>query len=204
MPATAGAGDECTPTASRRRRACARSSSSPTAYDISSGTTRRATRPRKVYGFYSKDSLEYLVSPAHEQEGARQGGPNLAHRRPHVPARGGQAGGRAVREQVPQGAARPGHGDRQDPRRRLALRHAHAGRMGQAHPLPLRPPRAPQAGRPRLQGVPARRAPRRRRQRDVEGSRQAHLPRHLPGDDEVLRDFDVGFFDLDHRRRVAP
>ena len=30
----------------------------------------------------------------------------------------------------------------------------------------------------------------------LERPRQAHLPRHLPGDDEVLRDFDVGFFDL--------
>ena len=31
----------------------------------------------------------------------------------------------------------------------------------------------------------------------VEGPRQTHLPRHLPGDDGVLtRSFDVGFFDL--------
>ena len=35
-----------------------------------------------------------------------------------------------------------------------------------------------------------------RRPQHRRGPRQAHLPRHLPGDDEVLRDFDVGFFDL--------
>ncbi len=118
---------------------------------------------RKVYGFYSKDSLEYLVHQRANKKAAGDRRAEPRHREPHVPARGDQARRRALRGQVPQGAPRAGHRHRQDARRHLALRRAHAGRLGEAHPLPLRPPRAAQAGRPRLQGVPAGRAARHRR-----------------------------------------
>ena len=164
----------------------------------------RASRPARSTASTPRTASSTCIHQRANKKALATVEPEPRHRRPHVPARGGQAGRRAVREQLPQGADRPGDGHRQDPRRRLALRRAHARRLGEADPVPLRPPGTPQAGRPRLQGVHARRAARHRRQQHVQRPRQAHLPRHLPGDDEVLRGLRRRFLRPDHRRRVAP
>ena len=173
-------------------------------YDIWLWNDAAGEPPRKMFGFYSQDSLEYLHYQRANREPLTKTAPEPGHRRAHVPARGDQAGGRAVRRQAPQGADRPGDRHRQDPRRRLALRPAAAGEVGQAHPVPLRPQGTPQAGPQRLQGIPARRAPHLRHVGHVEGPGQAHLPRHLPGDDGVLRDVRRRLLRPHHRRRVAP
>jgi type I restriction enzyme R subunit len=54
---------------------------------------------RKIYGFYSKDSLEYLP-PAQEPEAAGAPSPQPEHRRPHLPNRGGEARLRALSDEA--------------------------------------------------------------------------------------------------------
>jgi type I restriction enzyme R subunit len=111
---------------------------------------------RKVYGFYSKDSLEYLV---HQRTGKKA----LAHVEPNLAIANRMYQLEAVKRvcerferQLPQGPRGAGHRHRQDARRHLALRRADARGLGEAHPLPLRPQGAAPPGRPRLQGVHAR------------------------------------------------
>ena len=42
--------------------------------------------PRKVYGFYSKDSLEYLLHQRKNKKALATVAPRPRHRRAHVPA----------------------------------------------------------------------------------------------------------------------
>ena len=91
-------------------------------YDIWIWNDAQDEPPRKLYGFYSKDSLEYLHFQQANRESLTKTQPDPRHRRPDVPDRGDQAGRRAVRRQAPQGSDRPGDRHRQDPCRRLALR----------------------------------------------------------------------------------
>ena len=60
-----------TPTAWRRNTVSARSSSTPTASTPGSGTMPATGTPRKLYGFYSKDSLQYLIRQRTAAAGTR-------------------------------------------------------------------------------------------------------------------------------------
>ena len=123
------------------------------------GRRQRWTAPQ-LYGFYSKDSLQYLIRQRSQRQDLDKIIPN-----PEIAGRLYQI--EAITEVL----------ERFQNRRRKALivqatgtgktrvaislcRSLDPGRLGQARPVPLRPPRTPQAGQQRLQGVPARRAPR--------------------------------------------
>ena len=149
---------------SRRRPACARSSSSPTASTSSSGTTRRATRTARSTASTRRTASSTSLTSAANKKALATVEPNLAIANRMYQLEAVKRVCERFSTQLPQGAPRAGDRHRQDPRRRLALRRPDAGRLGEAHPVPLRPAGAPQAGGPRLQGVHAWRAARRRRQ----------------------------------------
>ena len=80
-----------------------------------------------------------------------------------------------------------------------------SGALGQAHPVPVRPPRTPQAGPQRLQGVPARA----RHRTYVTAATAKDRDKRIylatyPAMMECFETFDVGLLRPDHRRRIAP
>jgi type I restriction enzyme R subunit len=121
-----------------RPPASARSSSAPTASTSSSTTTSSSTRAARSTATTRRTAWSTCSTSARTARPSPRRARSI-DRRSHVPARSGQARHRAVLEQLPQGAPGPGHRHRQDPRRALAGRRAPARRLGQAHPVPVRP-----------------------------------------------------------------
>ena len=143
--------------------------------------------PRKLFGFYSKDSLQYLVFQ-------RQGRKPLDTLSPQSDIAGRLYQLEAIKRITERFAAkhrkaldRAGHRHRQDAGRHLPVRPAHPRRLGQAHPVPVRPAGVAQAGKERIQRL-SERAPRDRRRPHRPGPPEADLSRHLPRHDEGLPD----------------
>jgi type I restriction enzyme R subunit len=170
-------------------------SSSPTGSTSSCGTTPKATRTaRSTASTRRTASSTWSTSARTRRRSPRRAQPR--DRRSHVPARSGQAGVRALREQLPQGAARASHGHGQDARRHLALRRADARGLGEAHPVPVRPRELrKQADRVFKEFMPGE--PRVIVDASTANDRDKRIYlATYPAMMKCYEDFDVGFFDL--------
>ena len=173
------------PTAWSSSSASGRSSSTPTATSTGSGTTR-ATRRAAVQGFYKKAELELLIQRRETRQLAGGGADQPDDRRALLPDARHPPHRRGLRARPrPQGAARDGHGRRQDAHRHRAGRPADAVQLGQARAVPRRPRGAGEPGRERVQEASARRLARQPRHR--EGRRGARLRLDLPDHDGADR-----------------
>ena len=138
--------------------ASARSSSTPTATTSGSGTTLTASRPASSTASTPRTAWNTCIYQRANQEPLTKIGPD-----PQIAGRMYQI--EAIKRVVERFAAKhrkalivqaTGTG-----KTRVAISLCDAadpGEVGQAHPVPVRPQGAPQAGPQRLQGVPARRA----------------------------------------------
>ena len=187
------------------RTASARSSSTPTASTSGSGTTRRTTRLGSSTASTRRTACSTCVfQRAHEQPLASLSTePGIVDRMYQL--EGDQARHRALHREAPQGADRPGHRHRQDPRGHRARRPARCAPAGPSGSSSCatggssasRPSDAFKEFTPRTRRVIVRDSTAKDRE-------HADLPRHLPGDDEDLRDLRRRLLRPDHRRRVAP